>query len=77
MNLISTSEGKVTYQMTPQPQVSAPSSSETKFGLNFGAGAEFALSSVVLYFELKYVLVFTSPSNSSHLPIVLGATFPL
>lgn len=77
LNFISTSEGKVTYQNTPQPQANIPSSSETKFGLNFGAGAEFALSSVVLYLEFKYAMVFTSPENSSHIPIVFGATFPL
>jgi hypothetical protein len=65
----------VTYQNTPQPQANVPSSSETKFGLNFGAGAEFAVSAVVLYLELKYAMVFTSPENSSHIPIVVGATF--
>jgi len=76
LNFVSTSEGKVTYQNTPQPQANIPSSSETDFGLNFGAGAEFAMSSVILYFEFKYAMVFTSPENSSHIPIVLGATFP-
>ena len=76
LNFISSSESKIVYQGTPQPQLNSPSASETKFGLNFGAGAEYSTGSVILFMEFKYNLVFTSPGNSSHIPIVLGATFP-
>lgn len=75
INFISTSEGKVTYQNTPQPQANIASNSETKFGLNFGAGAEFSVPFGTIIAEVKYVLVFTNDENSSYIPIVVGATF--
>ncbi len=75
LNFVSTSEGTGVYQ--GQPAASLPSASSTDFGLNFGAGAEFALNPVILYMEFKYGLVFSSPSSSSQFPIVIGAIFPL
>ena len=60
---------------------------ESGFSLNFGAGAEFAISkNVSLYGEVRYVLMLiseetdpqtgqTSGGNSSHLPIMFGMTY--
>jgi opacity protein-like surface antigen len=75
LNFVSTSEGKVTYQNTPQPQANVKSSSETDFGMNFGAGVEFALSSVTLFFEGRYVLIFSENESSSHIPLMVGVNF--
>ena len=75
LNFINTSEGKVTYQNTPQPQLTSVSSTETKFGLNFGAGVELSVPFGTMFTEVKYVIVFTDVENSSHIPIVVGATF--
>ena len=77
VNFISTSEGEVTYQNTPQPQANFPSSSETDFGLNFGAGVEFGVPFATLFAEVKYVIIFTDVENSSHIPVVVGLTFGL
>lgn len=50
--------------------------SQTKFGINFGAGAEYAMSSAVkLYFDFKYVLIFTEGSSTGLIPLTVGVTF--
>jgi opacity protein-like surface antigen len=61
--------------------------SETDFGINFGAGAEFAISKqVTLFGEVKYVLIFSSEETNAqtgqktggttgHLPITFGVTY--
>lgn len=50
--------------------------SETKFGMNFGAGAEMKLNKLVkLYLELRYNIIFTEGGSSSIFPVVVGATF--
>jgi opacity protein-like surface antigen len=63
------------------------SDSQSGFSLNFGAGAEFAISKTVsLYGEIKYVLILISEEtdaqtgqksggNVSHLPIMFGMTY--
>ncbi len=52
--------------------------SETKFGMNFGAGVEFkAAKNIVVFAEPKYVIVFTSGESTSFIPITLGASFGL
>jgi hypothetical protein len=48
--------------------------SRTAFGLNFGAGSEFKLGIVKLFFEIKYVLMLTKDNSNGHIPIVVGAT---
>lgn len=60
---------------------------ETNFGINFGAGAEFAITKKVsLFGEVKYVLIFSSEETNAqtgqktggttgHIPITFGATF--
>ncbi|MGB2960113.1 MAG: outer membrane beta-barrel protein [Bacteroidota bacterium] len=50
--------------------------SETEFGLNFGAGAEFRLAALTIYLEVKYVLIFTETNSTSHIPIMIGITLP-
>jgi opacity protein-like surface antigen len=57
------------------------------FGINFGAGAEYAISKKVsLFGEVKYVLIFSSEETdpqtgqksggtTSHLPIMFGVTY--
>jgi len=50
--------------------------SETDFGLNFGAGAEFRLAALSIYVEVKYVLIFTEDNSTSHIPIMIGITLP-
>ena len=76
LNFLSASDGNVTYQGVAQPQASIKGDSSTKFGLNFGAGSDFALSKYLkLFLEFKYVLIFTENENTSYFPIVVGATF--
>lgn len=51
-------------------------STQTKFGLNFGIGAEYRVArSVTLNLEFRYVLVFTDNQSSAAMPITVGATF--
>ena len=45
---------------------------ETKFGLNFGAGAEFAFGGFKAFIEFKYVIIFTKDESTGHMPITIG-----
>ena len=45
---------------------------ETKFGLNFGAGAEFKFGQFKAFIEFKYVLIFTKDESTGHMPITIG-----
>jgi opacity protein-like surface antigen len=63
-------------QVIPAGSQSVKIDSQTKFGIQFGAGSEFKLSKLVrLYFEAKYSLIFTDGGSSSYFPLVVGATF--
>jgi len=76
INMISLSDPKVTYNgqdVTAQAGL-GKSESTTKFGLNFGAGSEFQLGKIKLFFEIKYAMIFTEGSNTNHLPITVGVT---
>jgi hypothetical protein len=76
MNFLSASDGVIKYQGVEQPNLGIKGDSSTKFGLNFGAGAEFAVSPMVkLFLEFKYLLVFTSGESTGLLPLMVGATF--
>jgi opacity protein-like surface antigen len=75
IHIISISDGKVTYQGQAVPNANIKGNTETKFGLNFGAGTEYALGQLKLYLELKYVLIFTSDNSTSHFPVMVGVTF--
>jgi opacity protein-like surface antigen len=71
---ISISDPKVTVQ-NQAVQAGKPEG-ETKFGINFGAGTEFGVSKLVtLYFDIKYVIIFTSDNSTKHIPLTVGATF--
>lgn len=49
--------------------------SETKFGLNGGAGLEFALSGFNTFLEARYHSVFTENKNTNYIPLVFGIRF--
>ncbi len=74
---ISVSDANVTYRGQPAGNVKVDMG-ETKFGINFGAGAEFGVTKLVtLFFDFKYVIVFTSDNSTKHMPLTVGATFGL
>jgi opacity protein-like surface antigen len=50
-------------------------SSQTKFGLNGGAGLSLGLGAADLFVESRYVSVFTSGNNTNWVPINVGITF--
>jgi opacity protein-like surface antigen len=78
LHLMSASDPKVTYQgqdVTAQAGFGKVES-ETKFGLNFGAGAELALGGFKLFVEAKYVLIFAKDDTWGHIPIIVGVTVP-
>lgn len=49
--------------------------SQTKFGLNGGAGLEFALSGFNTFLEARYHSIFTDDENTNLIPIVFGIRF--
>jgi opacity protein-like surface antigen len=78
INLLSASDPKLTFQGQDVTNLAGlqPASSETKFGINFGAGSEFKVGPTMkLYLEIKYAIIFTSNESTSHIPIVIGASF--
>jgi opacity protein-like surface antigen len=82
INMLSASDHKVGYQGVGditqaliQLGVIEQPKSETKFGVNFGAGAEFAFSHMVKgYVEFKYALIFTENESTGIMPITVGVT---
>lgn len=52
-----------------------PGDSQTKFGLNGGAGIEFALSGFNTYLEARYHSVFTENDHANYIPLVFGIKF--
>jgi len=77
MHILSISDPKLTYQgQDVTSQVFNKTETETKFGINFGAGAEFRIAAVTLFAEVKYVIIFTENENTSHIPITIGVTLP-
>ncbi len=76
LHIMSLSDGSLAYKGQEAAQIKSPVESQTKFGLRFGAGTEFKLSKLVsLYFDIKYVIVFTSNSSNGYIPLTFGATF--
>ena len=74
LHLLSVSDPKVTYNgqdVTAQLGM-GKTEGETKFGINFGAGAEFAFGKTKAFIEFKYVLIFTKDKSTSHMPITIG-----
>jgi len=75
IHILSIGDGKATVPGFPAQDIKVGLDSQTKFGIHFGAGTEFALNKLVLFFEFKYVLVFTEGSSSGLIPIMVGATY--
>jgi opacity protein-like surface antigen len=73
IHILSISDGKAEYQGQTF-NLTTGLGSQTKFGLNFGAGSEFAVGALKLFFEFKYVLVFTEGSSTGLIPLVVGVT---
>jgi opacity protein-like surface antigen len=76
LNMMTASDPKVSLRgqdVTAQAGL-GKSESQTKFGLNFGAGSEFQLGKIKLFFEIKYAIIFTEGKNTSHLPITFGVS---
>jgi opacity protein-like surface antigen len=74
LHLMNASDPKVTFNgqdVTAQLGLAKPES-ETKFGVNFGAGAEFAFGKTKAFIEFKYVIIFTKDKSTSHIPITIG-----
>jgi opacity protein-like surface antigen len=57
---------------TPLPVTTYESESQTKFGLNGGAGLAFALGRSSLFLESRYFTAYTDNTNSDWIPIILG-----
>jgi hypothetical protein len=74
MNFLSVSDIEVSDPTAGSGKVETDS--ETEFGLNFGAGAEFRLAALTIYLEVKYVMIFTEGSNTTHIPVMIGITLP-
>jgi opacity protein-like surface antigen len=73
IHILSVSDIKTVYTPANQ-EFEYKSDSDTNFGINFGAGAEFDLGSVALFGEVKYVLIFTEEKSTGMIPIVVGIT---
>jgi opacity protein-like surface antigen len=75
LNIGSMSDVKITASGETISTLPAPSA-DTRFGLNFGAGSEFSVSrSSRLFFEVKYVLIFTPDQSIAYVPFTLGWSF--
>jgi len=48
------------------------SDSQTKFGLNGGAGLAFAIGRSALFLESRYFTAYTDNANSDWIPIIVG-----
>ena len=75
LNILSQSDPSVTYQGQPVT-VQFSTETKTKFGIDFGAGAEYAVSkNVCLGLEFRYVLIFTENNSNAHMPISFTFTY--
>jgi opacity protein-like surface antigen len=75
LHILNQSELKVNANGNTLLTIPSPSS-DTNFGLNFGAGVEFGLGyRTKLFVDVKYVLIFTQNANSLHLPVTVGLSF--
>lgn len=64
-----------TVSLPGQGSVTANSPSQSKFGLNGGAGVEIPLSGISVFGEVRYTSVFTQNGNTNFLPIKVGVRF--
>ena len=63
------------YHLKADSDTDALDDSETKFGLNGGAGIELPLSGLTTFVEARYHSVFTSESNTNFFPLRVGIRF--
>ncbi len=64
------------YALKDKPTVSGGSSSTlTKFGINVGAGLDFAVSGATIFAEGRFHNVFISGGNEKFIPITVGVKF--
>jgi opacity protein-like surface antigen len=74
MHIVSVSDPKILYrEQDVTANFNLPKDiGETKFGINFGAGSEFAFGGFKMFVEFKYVIVFTKDESTAHMPITIG-----
>lgn len=79
IHILNISDGTLTYKPATQSfPIQTGLGSETKFGLDFGAGSEFAIGpKLKLFMDVKYVIIFTSNESTGHIPLTVGATFAI
>lgn len=63
------------YNMKDKPDVGQSLGSFTKFGINAGAGFDFALPGATLFLEGRFHNVFTEGTSTKFIPITLGVKF--
>ncbi|HJU88487.1 MAG TPA: hypothetical protein VJ672_03800 [Gemmatimonadaceae bacterium] len=56
-------------------EITVESENITKFGLNGGAGINFAVGAADIFVDARYVSVFTENDNTNFIPITLGVRF--
>jgi hypothetical protein len=56
----------------PTAPISYETDSQTKFGLNGGAGFGFAVGRTSLFIESRYFTAYTDNTNSEWIPVILG-----
>jgi opacity protein-like surface antigen len=72
---LSSEVGHTTPEGTPLDNSFTPSRSETKFGLNGGAGVDLAVGALHTFVEARYHGVFTEGDRAGFIPITLGIRF--
>lgn len=76
INVLSLSDGSITYKGQDAGQIKVGVEKQTKFGIHFGAGSEFNLSRLIkLYVDVRYAIIFTNDSSNGYVPITFGVTF--
>jgi opacity protein-like surface antigen len=78
MHFTSSSDPTVTYNGQDVTALAGfgKGTSESNFGIDFGAGAEVKVTKTVgVFLDFRYILVFSTGENTSFMPITAGATF--
>lgn len=57
------------------PTTSNPEDTETKFGVNAGAGFDYSVGSATVFLEGRFHNIFISDNNQSFVPITIGVKF--
>ncbi|HEX3156961.1 MAG TPA: outer membrane beta-barrel protein [Gemmatimonadaceae bacterium] len=72
---LSSEVGHSTPEGVPLDNSFTPSRSETKFGLNGGAGLRLAVGALHTFVEARYHGVFTESDKASFIPVTIGIRF--